>query len=245
MRKPIILPIKEPWFSMIRKGEKLEEYRECKDYYLSRFANNAGIGAEALRGMLVDGVPGKIPEYDILFRNGYSNESPSFTAHVSLRYGTGKKKWGAKQNHKYIILHIMWVNKEEEPDPRVTAEEAAEAIQEMTKGGMSQQDIELSDLPFSDITAKDMAKLGESLSDGMIAGLTEPLEDSEEEKELRTAEDYSEAHNAKEWLDDFLTFPKINRNGDPDYSAMEKYDEYHFEKAKMYVQTLYDLAIGT
>lgn len=198
---------------MIRKGEKLEEYRECKDYYLSRFANNAGIGAEALRGMLVDGIPGKIPEYDILFRNGYSNESPSFTAHVSLRYGTGKKKWGAKKNHKYIILNIMRVW-EIETEPMTVSE-----LQEPSE---EEQEIDLSDLPFYE---------------------PDEAESEPEEPPLRTAEDYSEAAIAKEWLDDFLTIPKMNKNGDVDYSAMEKYDEYHFEKAKMYVQTLYDLAV--
>lgn len=198
---------------MIRKGEKLEEYRECKDYYLSRFANNAGIGAEALRGMLVDGIPGKIPEYDILFRNGYSNESPSFTAHVSLRYGTGKKKWGAKKNHKYIILNIMRVW-EIETEPMTVSE-----LQEPSE---EEQEIDISDLPFYE---------------------PDEAESEPEEPPLRTAEDYSEAAIAKEWLDDFLTIPKMNKNGDVDYSAMEKYDEYHFEKAKMYVQTLYDLAV--
>lgn len=198
---------------MIRKGEKLEEYRECKDYYLSRFANNAGIGAEALRGMLVDGIPGKIPEYDILFRNGYSNESPSFTAHVSLRYGTGKKKWGAKKNHKYIILNIMRVW-EIETEP-MTVSEPQEPSEE-------EPELDLSDLPFYE---------------------PDEAESESEESPLRTAEDCSEAAIAKEWLDDFLTIPKMNKNGDVDYSAMEKYDEYHFEKAKMYVQTLYDLAV--
>ena len=212
MRKPIILPIKEPWFSMIRKGEKLEEYRECKDYYLSRFGNYAGYGKDTMRGFLVDGIadPG---EYDILFRNGYSNDSPAFMAHVHLRYGTGKKKWGAKPNHKYIILDIMRVW-EIETEP-MTASEPQEPPE-------AELEIDLSDLPFYE---------------------PDEAESEPEEPPLRTAEDYSEAAIAKEWLDDFLTFPKMNKNGDMDYSAMEKYDEYHFEKAKMYVQTLYDLAV--
>lgn len=197
---------------MIRKGEKLEEYRECKDYYLSRFGNYAGYGKDTMRGFLVDGIadPG---EYDILFRNGYSNDSPAFMAHVHLRYGTGKKKWGAKPNHKYIILDIMRVW-EIDTEPMTVSE-----LQEPSE---EEPEIDLSDLPFYE---------------------PDEAESEPEESPLRTAEDYSEAAIAKEWLDDFLTIPKMNKNGDVDYSAMEKYDEYHFEKAKMYVQTLYDLAV--
>lgn len=239
MRKPIILPIKEPWFSMIRKGEKLEEYRECKDYYLSRFGNYAGYGKDTMRGFLIDGIadPG---EYDILFRNGYSNDSPAFMAHVHLRYGTGKKKWGAKPNRKYIILDILkvWELETGIPGSKITVEEAAKGIMQCAKelGEMTyptiapepqepseeEPEIDLSDLPFYE---------------------PDEAEPEPEEPPLRTAEDYSEAAIAKEWLDDFLTIPKMNKNGDVDYSAMEKYDEYHFEKAKMYVQTLYDLAV--
>ena len=33
MGKVLILPIKRKWFDMIRRGIKLEEYREIKSYY--------------------------------------------------------------------------------------------------------------------------------------------------------------------------------------------------------------------
>ena len=48
-------------------------------------------------------------------------------------------------------LRIMPKNTREQiPDIRVTTEEAAEAIQNLTKAGISQEDIESSDLPLYD-----------------------------------------------------------------------------------------------
>jgi len=215
VRKPIILPIKEPWFSMIRRGEKLEEYRELKDYYLTRFANNAGIGANALRGILTEGYATP-PEYDVLFKNGYSNDSPSFIAHVGLRYGTGKKRWGAKPNHKYIILDIKSISE--------ASEAVTEIRQDSIEDNTNESETDLSDLPFWD---------------------PDPSDENPEEKEMsRMQEDHPEATAAKEWLDDFLTIPRVGKGGEVDYSEMEKYDEYHFEKAKEHVQTLYELAVG-
>lgn len=35
----LTLPIKNKWFNMILSGEKKEEYRELKPYYISRFKN--------------------------------------------------------------------------------------------------------------------------------------------------------------------------------------------------------------
>ena len=34
----LILPIKRHWFNMLLSGEKKEEYREIKPYYISRLA---------------------------------------------------------------------------------------------------------------------------------------------------------------------------------------------------------------
>lgn len=35
----LILPTKKRWFDMILSGEKLEEYRDIKPYYTTRFKN--------------------------------------------------------------------------------------------------------------------------------------------------------------------------------------------------------------
>ena len=97
----LILPIKKKWFDMILSGEKKEEYRDIKSYYITRFRN-------------VWGYPAPWSEiHTIRFRNGYSKDSPSFLADASLGIGTGKPEWGAEPNKKYYVLKIHGIHKED------------------------------------------------------------------------------------------------------------------------------------
>lgn len=97
----LILPIKKKWFDMILSSEKKEEYREIKPYYTKRFQN-------LWQGSLIGGEA----ERDILFRNGYSKDSPSFVATCKLYTGTGKPEWGADPGKRYYILTIQDIIKE-------------------------------------------------------------------------------------------------------------------------------------
>lgn len=98
----LTLPIKKKWFDMILSGEKKEEYREIKPYYTKRFQN-------LWQGSLIGGEA----ERDVLFRNGYSKNSSSFVATVTLDTGKGKKEWGAEPDKEYYVLKIMEVKKNE------------------------------------------------------------------------------------------------------------------------------------
>ena len=86
----LTLPIKEPWFSMIKRGEKLEEYRDYTPYYLSRF------GKYLTKPVAVK------------FRNGYNANSPSFEKTVipRIRKG-GNPQWGAEPEKTYFVLQIQ------------------------------------------------------------------------------------------------------------------------------------------
>jgi hypothetical protein len=96
----LILPIKKKWYDMILSGEKKEEYREIKPYYQSRLGK-----------LFVF----PIPEYQekIVFRNGYSATSPSFTAICSMRIGEGKPEWGADPGKEYYVLTIHEIIRED------------------------------------------------------------------------------------------------------------------------------------
>ena len=94
----MILAIKKKWFDMILSGEKKDEYREIKPYYTSRFER-------LWQGSLIGGMA----ERKICFRNGYSSNSPSFTATVTLDIGTGRPEWGAEKDKEYYRLHIVRV----------------------------------------------------------------------------------------------------------------------------------------
>ena len=92
----LTLPIKKKWFDMILSGEKKEEYRDIKPYYTNRFQKlwqGSLIGGDALR--------------KVRFRNGYSNNSPTATAYVTVSIGTGKPEWGAEPGKNCYILHIV------------------------------------------------------------------------------------------------------------------------------------------
>ena len=93
----LILPIKKKWFDMILSGEKKEEYREIKPYYQSRFNHE--------RLLNQDNLP-QFHKARIMFRNGYSKQSPSFIATVTLSIGKGKPEWGAEKDKDYYILKI-------------------------------------------------------------------------------------------------------------------------------------------
>jgi len=86
----IILPIKKKWFDMIRSGEKIEEYREIKPYYTSRFSPFLKTYAPI----------------HIRLRNGYRRQSPYIDILCLLSIGEGFEKWGAKTGIQYFILHI-------------------------------------------------------------------------------------------------------------------------------------------
>ena len=106
----LTLPIKKKWFDMILSGEKKEEYREIKPYYMTRFANIGLLNMELESLNYVE--TGN--ERQIMFRNGYSKNSPSFLADVSLNIGMGKTELGAEPGKKYFVLNIHNVYREGE-----------------------------------------------------------------------------------------------------------------------------------
>lgn len=114
----LTLPIKKKWFDMILSGDKKEEYREIKPYYISRFPANFGYFFEnrkitagyTFNADLQWSVESK-HETEIMFRNGYSKNSPSFTAKCTLSIGTGKEEWGAEKGKEYFILTVQEILK--------------------------------------------------------------------------------------------------------------------------------------
>ena len=113
----LILPIKKKWYDMILSGEKKEEYREMKPYYEKRFSNYF-MGENRL---LVGGKKGSLNEWlltgvkmqrPVMFRNGYSSQSPSFVANCELHMGTGRPEWGAEPGKRYYVLKILDIRKE-------------------------------------------------------------------------------------------------------------------------------------
>ena len=97
----LVLPIKKKWFDMIKSGKKKEEYREIKPYYASRFFQRFKVDK--------DGLITGIKIMTLMFRNGYSKNSPTIKCNVEIKIGTGKQEWGAEPNKEYYVLKILSV----------------------------------------------------------------------------------------------------------------------------------------
>lgn len=106
----IILPIKKKWFDMIASGEKKEEYRDIKPYWDKKF-RKVFLFARLSEYSEEPTLPYGYDEHEVVFRNGYNKNSPSFIAKCTLSVGTGKEEWGAENGKQYFILTIHEVLK--------------------------------------------------------------------------------------------------------------------------------------
>ena len=110
----LTLPIKKKWCDMILSGEKKEEYRDIKPYYMTRFTNVLFPKSEIPMDNVLLEYVSKFPnckEFKVIFRNGYSKNSPQFIAKCTLSVGKGKEEWGAEQGKKYFILTVQEILK--------------------------------------------------------------------------------------------------------------------------------------
>lgn len=103
----LTLPVKKKWFDMILSGEKKEEYREIKPYYISRFKNMFNTAEHVPGSSFLEKLEnGNRYQLSVCFRNGYRKDSPSFIAMCTLSAGTGRKEWGAEEGKRYFVLSV-------------------------------------------------------------------------------------------------------------------------------------------
>lgn len=95
----LTLPIMGKWFNMILSGEKGEEYREIKPYYMVRFKKIFEMHPNSY-------IPTGKGIKKIRFRNGYGSSRPEFIAECSLDIKTGREEWGAENGKEYYTLKI-------------------------------------------------------------------------------------------------------------------------------------------
>jgi hypothetical protein len=106
--KILHLTLKKKWFDMIASGEKKEEYREIKPYWVKRLSDMhiGSIGGDFMN-MHVP-VSFTFKGFDIVSaNNGYQKDCPNIKwQHKGIRIGEGKPEWGAEPGKKYFILEI-------------------------------------------------------------------------------------------------------------------------------------------
>ena len=112
--KQLRFNLKKKWFDMIRSGEKKEEYREIKPYYISQLFDwkFSGLDRQSFSDILKKDpsilfIFLKQFKSTIIFENGYSKARPSFEiAFYGLKFGTGKPEWGAVPGKLYFAFYL-------------------------------------------------------------------------------------------------------------------------------------------
>lgn len=103
------LTLKKKWFDMIASGEKKEEYREIKPYWVSRLVDGFSPENEERdytfywHGFLFSM---DTPEhYDaVLFRNGYGKNAPKLLVECrGIENGYTKLKWSGEYKPAFVI----------------------------------------------------------------------------------------------------------------------------------------------
>ena len=101
-KKVLTLNVSKQWLDMIVAGEKTEEYREIKPYWIKRLTTNCEVEYD----VALETYCGKVlyrPYTHVLFINGYRKDSPRIEKEIkSITIGKPKKglcpdKWLDKE----------------------------------------------------------------------------------------------------------------------------------------------------
>lgn len=120
--KTLTLSLKKQWFDMIKSGEKKEEYRECSEYWISRFVKDFKTMSSFrfemcfrdgafLTKYLVDDVQDCLNCLDfdrLVFTLGYPKADDTDRRlefkNPKIRIGTGRPEWGAEPGKLYFVI---------------------------------------------------------------------------------------------------------------------------------------------
>lgn len=101
MANVLRMTLKKKWFDMIASGVKKEEYREIKDYWVTRLLHFKFDGTPYV-------YPHMIKNYDeIEFINGYGANAPKIRVEFKgLEVGEGKPEWGGIQGQTVFKIKL-------------------------------------------------------------------------------------------------------------------------------------------
>ena len=92
------------WYDMIESGEKTEEYRETKHYWIKRILE--GSAAQQTELTSVPRQISKQTKYErVCFHRGYTNRTMIFEI-KEISVGVGKALWGAPIDKEVIIIKL-------------------------------------------------------------------------------------------------------------------------------------------
>lgn len=93
--KELKLVLKKKWYDMIASGEKKEEYREIKEYWLNRLVEDIHTNFLTRKYNTVT------------FYLGYAKGRPTMSFKIeSITIGKGKSEWGAEPGKDYFVIKL-------------------------------------------------------------------------------------------------------------------------------------------
>lgn len=97
------LTLKKKWFDMIASGEKKEEYRQIKKYWIDRLKPVNMVERNKKNELIDMGV--LFTTFDVVrFRNGYSKNAPTLDIQFEgITIGPGREKWGGGYKDCFVI----------------------------------------------------------------------------------------------------------------------------------------------
>ena len=100
--KVLDLVLKHKWYDMIESGEKKEEYREDKEYWIKRLTDFqlSFVPNHFRRGERV-AIPHKDFTY-VRFHKGYTSTTMLFELQ-GIEFGFGNSSWGAPDKEVFIL----------------------------------------------------------------------------------------------------------------------------------------------
>jgi hypothetical protein len=106
--KTLHLTLKKQWFDKTDSGEKPEEYREIKPYWIKRLCDvhDGMIGGDFMDPHNVTAYTFK--KFDAVFaRNGYSTKAPTWKRRfIYTTINVGLPEWGAEPGKKYFVIKL-------------------------------------------------------------------------------------------------------------------------------------------
>lgn len=109
------LLVKKNDFDLIKSGAKKEDYREIKQYYITRFLKamhfpKSYAKDEKSVSWFIAELEKQKPLFSrsilVDFKNGYSERSEKLVCSCRLRIGHAKEEFAAERGKKYFILDI-------------------------------------------------------------------------------------------------------------------------------------------
>jgi hypothetical protein len=93
---------------MIASGDKKEEYREIKEYWIKRFCetHKGAVGGDLRNKHKAECYT--IKKFDtVIFKNGYSSNAPKISFEITeIEIDRGNSNWGAERGKYYFVIKL-------------------------------------------------------------------------------------------------------------------------------------------